>query len=181
MDTVEKGYSLHVHEWVVGSQDFSPDLGVLAVAAFLLAFVPEHRPHVPQLQRLGAPVEPVFDVRADYARRALRAERHFPAGLVPEDEHLLADHVRGFAHASDKKLGLLEDRGPHLGVVVAAEKVAGGVFDPTPHPRPLVRLPAAGINVVRAAGPAVAHEVTGGRYGLLSSSSAAESTGPWPA
>jgi hypothetical protein len=123
----------------------------------------------------------VLDVGSYHARGPLRSKRQLPPALVLEDEHLLADDVRRLADAPHEELRLLEDGGPDLRVVVAAEEVAGLFLDEGPQLRPLVRLPAARVDVVGAFGPAVAaHGMTGGRYGFVFNSSMAKSMGPWP-
>ena len=131
--------------------------------------------------RLGQLVEVVLDVGAYDSGGSFGSQSHPTSGFILEGEHLLTDDVRALTHAPNEDLLLLEYRCPYLGVVVAAEEVVGHTFDPLPEVRALVRLPASGEDVVGPSRSAVAQTRPSGRYGLFSSSSAAERTGPCPA
>src|SRR5919205_1640693 len=178
MDLVEESDDLDVDQRVGGAQDLGPDLVMLSVAALLLAFVPEHRPQIPHLHRLGEPVQAMLDVRAHRPRGPFRPQGQLPPTLVVKDEHLLAHDVRGLPHAPDEKLHLLEDGQPYLRVVVPAEEVACDVLDPRPKLWSLVWLPSPREDVVGAPRPPVAHRIPKGKYGFVSTSSIAFRIGP---
>ena len=168
VDGVQERDHLDVHQRVGGAEGLDPDLGVLAVAAPLLALLAEHGAHVEELDRLGQLEQVVLDVGPHGPRRSLGPERHLPLALVPEGEHLLLHHdVRSLPRRAGEELDLLEDRRPYLPVVVAAQDLARQALDVSPEVRPLVRLPAAGIDVVGAPRTLEAHGTTGGRYGLV--------------
>ena len=182
VDGIQEGDHLDVDQRVGGAEGLDPDLGVLPVASPLLALLAEHRPDVEELYRLRELEQVVLDVGPHGPWRPLGPQGHLTVALVPEGEHLFLHHdVRGLPRRAGEELDLFKDRRPDLLVVVVAEDLARASLDVRPQVRPLVRLPAAGEDVVGAPRPLVAHETAGGRYGFVSSSSRASSTGPWPA
>src|SRR5829696_755045 len=183
VDGVEKGDHLHVNHRLRGTENLHPYLGVLPVAAPLLALLAKHRTDVEQLNRLRELVQVVLDVGPDVPRRALGPESHLPIALVLEGEHLLLHNdVRALPRRPREESRVLEDRRADLRIVVTYEELARPILHEGPEFRPFVRLPTSRENVVGAPRPAkFRHDGPGGRYGFVRSSSTAVRTGPWPA
>ena len=100
------------------AEELDADLPELPVPAGLRLLVAELRPGVPEPDRPGPVLEPVFDERPHDARRVLRPQRQRAALAVREGVHLLVDDVRRLADRAREELRRLEDRRADLAVAV---------------------------------------------------------------
>ncbi len=101
------------------------ELPELAVAARLGTVVPEHRPGLGELDRLGPGLHPVLDVRPDDPGGRLGAERPALGVLGPgrEPEELLLDDVGHLADPALEDVGQLEHRRLDPAIAIACGQV----------------------------------------------------------
>ena len=101
---------LCVDQRVAVADRLDAELRVLAKAAGLGAVVAEDRRDVEETHRLGERPHAVFQICPADVGRPLRPERQPVAAPVFEDVHLLFDHVRAGARASEKEVRILKHR-----------------------------------------------------------------------
>ena len=129
---LEEDDPLGVDRGVLRADRLRADLPELPVAPRLGPLVAEEARQVPELHRLTALVHAMFDVGAADRCGALWPQSQRAPAAVLEGEHLLADDVRGRAHASGEQLRGLERRSLDPLVAGAAEDRAGAGLDCEP-------------------------------------------------
>jgi hypothetical protein len=113
------------------AEHLDADLMKLAVASFLRALVPEHRPPVPEALDLIAE-QAVFDAGAHAAGGTLRAQGQTVTVAILEAVHLLFHDVRHLTDGTSEQLGLLDNRHTHFAKPVGLEHATHVVLDKLP-------------------------------------------------
>ena len=125
-DLPAAGDNIHVGGRLFRADQLYPDLGELAVASGLRAFVAELRAgvEIPPGQVVG---QAVGNDGADDTGRVLRPEDDVIAALGVEIEHFLGHHIGGFAERPVEDLDLLEHRRVDAVIAIAARNSGGHV------------------------------------------------------
>ncbi len=114
------------------TEEFETELVELALASGLGAFVAEHASGVPETLKAADGLEVIFDVGADGSSGAFGAEGEGAIAFVIEGVHFFANHVCGFADASDEEVSGFDQGGADFFDSGAGEDLAGGGFDVLP-------------------------------------------------
>ena len=120
---VRNGDDFRVQRRVIAPDRLKSDLLQLPVAAMLRSLGAKERPGVPELDRQCALVESVLDDRPHDSRRPLRPQRQGPPSAIKKGVHLLADHVRAFAHTPHEQRRVFEHRQFDVSIAGASRRM----------------------------------------------------------
>ena len=113
-----------IDHWVGAAEDFAAELVKLAITACLWLVVTEHWPDVVELHRQRLGEELVFDEGAHGAGCAFWAQGDVAQAFVFEGIHFFRNDVGCFTDAAQKQLGVFENWGTDLFIMIVREKFA---------------------------------------------------------